>query len=71
MSSGNSNGIVWPMARHVHTHATVAKMPRAGFGFVGPTCKSRGGLRPSPPDQVGLPGQDLQSESAWRSVLQK
>ena len=21
---------------------------RAGFGFVGPTCKSRGGLRPSP-----------------------
>ena len=51
-------------------------MPRsrkchAGFGFVGPTCKSRAGLGPSPPDQAGSPEQDLESESAWRSVPQK
>jgi hypothetical protein len=57
-----------PMVRQVHTHVTVEGMPRAGFGFVGPTCKSRAGLRPSPPDQAGLPGQDLQSESTWRPV---
>jgi hypothetical protein len=56
------------MVRHVHTHVTVEGMSRVGFGFVGPTCKSRAGLRPSPPDQVGLPGQDLQSESTWRLI---
>lgn len=57
-----------PMVRHVHTHVKIEGMPRAGFGFVGPTCKSRAGLRPSPPDQVGLPGQDFGSESARRPV---
>ena len=68
MSSGESNVIVrlygpapaYPC--HGRRNAT------RGIRFVGPTCKSRAGLRPSPPDQAGLPGRDLESESAWRPV---
>jgi hypothetical protein len=52
----------------VPSHGIVAGMPRAGFGFVGPTCRRRAGLPPSPPDHPGLPERDLENENAWRSA---
>ena len=68
MSSGESNSLVRPYGPARAYSCQGRRNPRAGFGFVGPTCKSRAGLRPSPPDQAGLPGHDLQSESTWRLV---